>query len=75
MLKTPCTAAMQNMVTPKCLLLYNSGRKIVFKRHNGPIIKIICNMMRARVAVLRIIKVSSVASGLKTNVSVTNNNK
>ena len=36
MLNTPCTAAMQNMVTPKCRLLYNNGKNFLFSLASGP---------------------------------------
>jgi hypothetical protein len=67
--KTPWTAAMQNIVTPKCRRLYNKGRNFLFSRVNGPILKITCNNKRAKVAVERISKVSNVTSELKISVS------
>src|SRR5688572_11326075 len=60
MLNTPCMAAKQNVVTPKCRRLYNKGMNFLFSLVNGPILNIICNKRTARVEVERIRTVSNV---------------
>ena len=60
MLNTPCTAAMQNIVTPKCRRLYNNGKNFLFNLVKGPMLNIICNNKMARVEVERIKTVSKV---------------
>ena len=60
MLNTPCTAAIQNIVTPKCRRLYSRGKNFLFNLASGPILNIICSNKTARVEVERIKTVSNV---------------
>src|SRR5664279_1273616 len=67
--KIACTEATQNMVTPKWRRLYNNGRNFLLIRHNGPILRIMCNNKTARVELDLISSVSKVTCGLKIRVS------
>src|SRR5687767_8489193 len=60
MLNTLCTAAKQNIDTPKCRRLYSNGKNFLFSLVSGPILNIICNKRTARVEVERIRAVSNV---------------
>ena len=70
--KPPWTKAAINILTPRCLLLYKTGRKWEFNLANGPITKITWSMIIANDPKALIISVSILVSELKIKVIVAN---
>lgn len=68
--KPPWIAPIKNIVTPKCLRLYRSGRNTRFNLANGPMQSMMCSISKANVEVERIINVSCVTSGSSITVMV-----
>jgi hypothetical protein len=59
-LNIPCTADIQNIVTPACRRLYNNGRNFLLILASGPILNMICSNKTASVEVERMRTVSNV---------------